>query len=49
MANAEAMLRLVQTLRMEGALGAEDEGGDAVLDRLGRVLVLARLHQPLPN
>ena len=32
---------------MEGALGAEDEARDAVLDRLGRVLVLARLLQPL--
>ena len=31
---------------MEGALGAEDEGRDAVLERLGRVLVLARLHEP---
>ena len=28
---------------VEGPLGAEDEGGDAVLERLGRVLVLARL------
>ena len=33
--------------RVEGPLGAEDEGGDAVLERLGRVLVLARLLEPL--
>ena len=39
--------RCVETLRVEGPLGAEDEARDAVLDRLGRVLVLARLLEPL--
>eukprot|EP00964_Phaeocystis_antarctica_P086004 scaffold54405_cov55-Phaeocystis_antarctica.AAC.3 len=33
--------------RMEGSVGAKNEGGDTVLDRLWRVLVYTRLHQPL--
>ena len=37
----------VKALRMKRALRAEDEGGDAILDRLGSMLMLARLHKPL--
>ena len=37
----------VQTLWMEGPHRTEEEARDAVLDRLGRVLVLARLLEPL--
>mmetsp|Transcript_47477 Transcript_47477/g.101366 ORF Transcript_47477/g.101366 Transcript_47477/m.101366 type:complete len:277 (+) Transcript_47477:229-1059(+) len=36
-----------QTHRVEGPPRAEDEGGDAVLERLRRVLVLARLGEPV--
>mmetsp|Transcript_25467 Transcript_25467/g.81464 ORF Transcript_25467/g.81464 Transcript_25467/m.81464 type:complete len:623 (+) Transcript_25467:165-2033(+) len=39
--------RRVEARRVEGPPRAEDEGRDAVLDRLGRVLVLSRLDQPL--
>ena len=39
--------RRVQALGVEGPPRAEDEARDAVLGRLGRVLVLPRLHQPV--
>ena len=37
----------MEALWVERAPRAIDEGRDAVLDRLRRVFVLARLHQPL--
>ena len=37
----------VEALRMEGACRAKDEARDAILDRLGLVLVLARLLEPV--